>query len=103
MSLERRSRCENQALREQYREKTVNNFLGKYGLLGINPREVGRKQRPNFQLAHLNWRLLKKGYQSVSCDQWEGLLNEVKRVPRKDEFILLEDNGLLMRSPNYHI
>ena len=88
-----------QARREQVAEigqRVVAKTLCQAGLLGRIPEDVTSDLRPFFELARLNWRLIREGYAPLSPDLRNGQLNQLGKTPRRLQFELLGNQGLLI-------
>lgn len=91
------SRHQRRLLDTQMREIQLNHFLEKFGIVDQDPDNLGLNQRPLIELAHLNGRLLRRGFIPLYEEQWSEFLGQVGKAPRGSQLQLLEANGLLIR------
>lgn len=81
----------------ELRQERVNNFLEDFDLLGVSPDCLQRNQRQNLELAFLNARLQRRGFEPLDPQRWSALSCLVGKLPRKNQFQVLESHGLLRK------
>ncbi len=96
------SRCERRRQNAVTRQEVVGSFLGEYGLSGQTPEQIEPERRSLFELAHVNSRLLTRGFVPIDPQEWSDFLSRVGRAPRRLQLSLLRAN-LLLRRPTYSI